>query len=75
MINPCESDELRAWLEWLNGLGWRIAHGPAIRPEERNAERADFGQNVLERLQRDALLPKLVGGKLKVTQLRPNCYD
>ena len=44
-----------ASLAWLEGLGWRVAHGPDIGPDGLNAERADFGQVVLERRLRDTL--------------------
>jgi len=44
-----------AALEWLEGLGWRLAHGPDIAPGAADAERADYGAVVLERRLRDAL--------------------
>ena len=42
-------------LGWLDNLGWDVAHGPDIAPETLGAERADYGQVVLERRLRDAL--------------------
>jgi type I restriction enzyme R subunit len=36
-------------LPWLNLLGWTVNHGPEIALGELAAERADFGQAVLER--------------------------
>ncbi len=44
-----------AALDWLESLGWSIAHGPDIAPDTLAAERADYGQVVLERRLRDAL--------------------
>ena len=45
-----------AALAWLAGLGWQVAHGPDIAPDTFGAERADYGQVVLERRLRDALV-------------------
>ena len=50
-----ESDVEAAALGWLAGGGWRIAHGPDIAPDTPGAERADYGQVVLEQRLRDAL--------------------
>jgi type I restriction enzyme R subunit len=50
-----ESVVEEAALAWLEGLGWQVLHGPDIAPGEPAAERADFGQVVLERRLRDAL--------------------
>ena len=50
-----EADVESATLDWLNALGWQMAHGPDIAPETANAERDDYGQVVLERRLRDAL--------------------
>ncbi len=50
-----ESDVEQAALDWLEGLGWRVAHGPDIGPDGPDAERSDYGQVVLERRLRDAL--------------------
>ena len=44
-----------AALDWLDSLGWNIAHGPDIAPDTLAAERADYGQVILERRLRDAL--------------------
>ncbi len=63
MNDPCrtqvttltEADVEQAALAWLEGLGWRVAHGPDIAPGAPEAERADYGQVVLERRLRDAL--------------------
>ena len=44
-----------AALEWLTALGWQAIHGPDIAPDAPGAERADYGQVVLERRLRDAL--------------------
>ena len=50
-----ESEVEDAALEWLEGLGWRVAHGPNIAPAAGSSERADYGAVVLERRLRDAL--------------------
>ena len=51
-----ESDVEDATLEWLETLGWSVAHGPDIAPDTPRAERGDYGQVVLERRLRDALV-------------------
>ncbi len=56
MTTLTESDVEQAALEWLEGLGWQVAHGPDIAPDTPNAERTDFGQVVLERRLQDALV-------------------
>ncbi|MDE2850548.1 MAG: type I restriction endonuclease subunit R [Acidobacteriota bacterium] len=50
-----ESEVEDAALEWLQGLGWQVAHGPNIAPAAGSSERADYGAVVLERRLRDAL--------------------
>ena len=50
-----EADVEQAGLAWLAGAGWCVAHGLDIAPDTRNAERADYGQVVLEQRLRDAL--------------------
>ena len=50
-----ESDVEQAALTWLEGQGWRIAHGPDIGPDGPESERSDFSQVVLARRIRDAL--------------------
>ncbi len=50
-----EFDVEQAALGWLEGLGWRVAHGPDIAPGEPGAERAVYEEAVLERRLRDAL--------------------
>ena len=55
MTTLTEADVEQAALAWLEGLGWRVAHGPDIAPGAPKAERADYGQVVLERRLRDAL--------------------
>ena len=44
-----------AALEWLGELGWEVAYGPEIGPEGVAAERAGWGDVVLEERLRDAL--------------------
>ena len=55
MSTFAESDVEQAALDWLEGLGWHVAHGPDVAPESAGAERADYGQVVLEQRLRDAL--------------------
>ena len=55
MTTLTEADVEQAALAWLEGLGWRVAHGPDIAPGAPKAERADYGQVVQERRLRDAL--------------------
>jgi type I restriction enzyme R subunit len=44
-----------ATLAWLKAIGWRIAHGPEIAPDQLLAERRDYGEVVLAQRLRDAL--------------------
>ena len=55
MTTLSESTVEAAALEWLSTLGWQSAHGPDIAPDTPGAERADYGQVVLEGRLRDAL--------------------
>ncbi len=50
-----EADVEKAGLAWLAGIGWRVVHGPDIAPDTPAAERADYGQVILEQRLRDAL--------------------
>jgi type I restriction enzyme R subunit len=50
-----ESTVEAAALEWLEGIGWRIAHGPEIAPGMPAAERAEYGEVVLGQRLRSAL--------------------
>ena len=61
-----EADVEQIALEWLDGLGWRVAHGPDIAPGTPNAERSDYRQVALERRLRDSLLPRLVPGEVRM---------
>ena len=54
-VNVDESTVEQAALAWLAALGWQTAHGPDIAPSTPGAERADFGQVVLDRRLLDAL--------------------
>ncbi len=51
-----ESIVEEAALAWLAAMGWNTAHGPDIAPDTPGAERADYGDVVLEGRMRDALL-------------------
>ena len=46
-----------AALEWFEGLGYSIAHGPDIAPDANGIERTTYA---------DALLPKLLSGEVRV---------
>ena len=50
-----ESEVEEAALEWLEALGWQVAHGPEIAPDASSSERADYGAVAVERRLRDAL--------------------
>ena len=50
-----ESIVERAALEWLENLGWNTAHGADIAPNTPGAERADYGEVLLERRLRSVL--------------------
>ena len=55
MTTLTEADVESAALDWLAGLGWQVARGPDIAPDTPSAERADYGQVVLEQRLLDAL--------------------
>ena len=50
-----ESEVEAAALEWLEGLDWKVAHGPDIAPHASGAQRTDYREAVLEHRLRDAL--------------------
>ena len=50
-----ESEVETAALEWLEGLGWKVVHGPDIAPHAPGAQRTDYREAVLEQRLRDAL--------------------
>ena len=51
-----ESTVEDAALAWLEAAGWNIAHGPDIAPDMPAAERTGFGEVMLPRRFRDALV-------------------
>lgn len=53
--NFTESIVEQAALAWLESMGYVIAHGPDIAPDQPGAERADYGQVVLDGRLRQAL--------------------
>ena len=55
MTTFTESVVEQAALAWLEGLGYRVLHGPDIAPGEPAAEREDYGQVVLDDRLRQAL--------------------
>lgn len=55
MISLTEAEVEVAALEWLAAIGWQTIHGTDVAPDTLGAERADYGQVVLERRLRDAL--------------------
>ena len=55
MATFTESEVEHAALEWLEGLGWKVAHGPNIAPHAPGAERADYTDIVLDHRLRDTL--------------------
>ena len=50
-----ESEVEEAALDWLDGCGWSVVHGPDIAPDMPDAERADYGAVALEGRLRGAL--------------------
>jgi type I restriction enzyme R subunit len=50
-----ESVVEQAALDWLSAIGWNVAHGPDIAPDQLLAERRDYGEVVLGTRLRDAL--------------------
>ena len=57
-----------AALAWLEGIGWRIAHGPDIAPDTPLAERRDYSEVILAQRLRNALArlnPELPEGALE----------
>ena len=55
MTTFSESTVEAAALGWLSTIGWQVAHGSDIAPDTPGAERADYGQVVLEGRLREAL--------------------
>ena len=55
MTTITESTVEQAALYWLERMGWKVAQGADIAPDSHTAERADYGQVVLERRLRNAL--------------------
>ncbi len=54
-IGVAESVVEQAALAWLEGLDWRIAHGPDIAPDTLGTEREDYSEVVLAQRLRDGL--------------------
>ena len=50
-----ESEVEDAALEWLESLGWQVAHGPNIAPHTAGAERTDYSEAALGQRLREAL--------------------
>ena len=55
LASLAESDVETAALAWSETLGWRVARGPDIAPDTPAAERADYGETVLNGRLRSAL--------------------
>ena len=53
--NLVENDVELAALDWFQGLGYAILHGPHIAPDEPSAERDSFGEVVLVGRLREAI--------------------
>lgn len=68
MVAFTESTVEQAALAWLESLGWPVAHGPDVAPDMPAAERFNYSEVVLAHRLRDALLPKLVSGELRVKE-------
>ena len=50
-----ESEVEDAALEWLEGLGWKVVHGPDIAPHAPGAERTDYSEVATEQRLIEAL--------------------
>ena len=50
-----EADVEQVALDWLNQIGWAVAHGPDIAPDAPRSERSDYEQVFLAQRLRDAL--------------------
>ena len=50
-----ESDIEEAALNWFDGLGYTVLHGPDIAPDTPDAERSSYKEVILERRLRDAV--------------------
>jgi type I restriction enzyme R subunit len=68
-----ESTVEQAALAWLSELGWQVKHGADISPAGDTLtlplsqwERESYSEVVLEQRLRDALLPKLIRGEIRV---------
>jgi len=61
-----ESTVEQTTLAWLESLGWAVRHALQGAPREPCAERADYREVVLAQRLREALLPKLISGELRV---------
>ena len=48
MTTFTESEVEDAALEWLESLGWEVAHGPHIAPHAAGSERTDYTEVILE---------------------------
>jgi type I restriction enzyme R subunit len=68
-----ESVVEQAALAWLEAGGWQVAHGPDIAPDMPAAERTDHGEVVLAQRLRDALLPKLISGEVRLKAADTTC--
>ena len=54
-VSFTESEVEDAALEWREGFGWTVAHGPDIAPHAPGAERTDYSEVALEHRLVDAL--------------------
>ena len=54
-VSLSESTVEAVALDWLTSLGWAVLHGPDIAPDTPAAERADYGEVVLNGRLRSAL--------------------
>jgi type I restriction enzyme R subunit len=66
MESLTESVVESAAFAWLESLSWSVKHGPEIAPDMPAAELADYSEVVLAQRLRDALLPKLIRGEIRV---------
>ena len=66
MTKIYESDGEEAALSWFDGLEYAVVHGEEIAPEQLDTECESFKNALLVERLRDALLPKLLSGEIRV---------
>jgi hypothetical protein len=66
LSNLIESAVEKAALAWLEKTSWPVKNDAEIAPGELFVERAGYGQVILEKRLRDALLLEIIFGELRL---------